>query len=138
MRTPANRHAAVGFNMTPMIDVVFLLIIFFLVASHFSRQEKFVEVDLPEGVATSEAAQEDDTPRLTLSIPEAGRIFVGSRELRAEELRNLIQAEKLRAGSENFQLRIRAGRKVPYEAVQGVLLAAAKCGIYDIQFAVMP
>ena len=41
------RSKEVGFNMTPMIDVVFLLIIFFLVSSHLAKQESQMEIDLP-------------------------------------------------------------------------------------------
>ncbi len=48
MRLPnqSGRHS-VGANMTPMIDVVFLLIIFFLVSSHLARQENRLPLDLP-------------------------------------------------------------------------------------------
>ena len=46
MRVPSNlRSGSLGFNMTPMIDVVFLLIIFFLVSSHLAKQE--VQMPLP-------------------------------------------------------------------------------------------
>ncbi|MBT6848587.1 MAG: biopolymer transporter ExbD, partial [Planctomycetaceae bacterium] len=49
MQTPRYaRSKETGFNMTPMIDVVFLLIIFFLVSSHLARQETQLELDLPE------------------------------------------------------------------------------------------
>ena len=136
MKTPRNRRTTIGFNMTPMIDVVFLLIIFFLVASHFSRQENFVDVDLPQA-STGENAQDDETQRLTLSIPKTGSIFVGSRELPDADVEALLRAEKARV-PEGFQLRIRAGRKVPFQTIQPVLLMAARCGVYDIQFAVMP
>ena len=137
MRTPVPKRSGLGFNMTPMIDVVFLLIIFFLVASHFSQQEKSVDVELPQA-STGEAMVDDEMQRLTLSIPEAGRIFLGSRELKnaEKEVEVLLETEKQRV-PEGFQLRIRAGRRVPFQSVQPILLTAAKCGIYDIQFAVM-
>ena len=41
-------NALASLSITPLIDVVFLLIIFFLVASHFTNQENAVEVDLPK------------------------------------------------------------------------------------------
>ena len=48
MRVPlSNRRHRLEMNMTPMIDVVFLLIIFFLVSSHLQKQEAHAELDLP-------------------------------------------------------------------------------------------
>ena len=48
MRTPNHtQDGGVHFNMTPMIDVVFLLIIFFLVSSHLAKQEVHLELPLP-------------------------------------------------------------------------------------------
>ena len=48
MRAPkSTRSRGLGFNMTPMIDITFLLVIFFLVASHWSRQEVDLAVNLP-------------------------------------------------------------------------------------------
>ncbi|MDO4574011.1 MAG: biopolymer transporter ExbD [Planctomycetia bacterium] len=137
MKTPQRgRSRSIGFNMTPMIDVVFLLIIFFLVASHFSRQEASVEVALPKA-EHGEPAQDDDTPRLTLSLPEEGKMFIGSREIRPNELPALLASEKNRAGR-GLQLRIRGDKKIPYRVIQPILIDAAKAGVYDIQFAVVP
>ena len=48
MRVPSNlARGSLGFSMTPMIDVVFLLIIFFLVSSHLAQQEVQLDLDLP-------------------------------------------------------------------------------------------
>jgi len=81
MRAPSNlSRGSLSFNMTPMIDVVFLLIIFFLVSSHLARQETQLELDLPEA-ASGQRAQEDDVRRVVVNVlglarPE-GRIQVG-------------------------------------------------------------
>jgi len=61
--------------MTPMIDVVFLLIIFFLVSSHLQRQETQQELDLP----VAQASIEDEakpTPRVTINVLEDGSMVV--------------------------------------------------------------
>lgn len=135
MRVAQNRHRGeVGFNMTPMIDVVFLLIIFFLVASHFGQQESSVEVELPQA-AGGEMITESDAPRMTVSVPEAGQLFVGSQARSAADLEMIFVGEKNRAG-DAFQLRIRAGKRVPFREIEPVLQAAAKAGIRDVQFGV--
>ncbi|MBQ4142893.1 MAG: biopolymer transporter ExbD [Thermoguttaceae bacterium] len=138
MKAPRHTGAAVGFNMTPMIDVVFLLIIFFLVASHFTNQENAVEVELPKAEEGKEIPQ-DEIRRLTLSVPRAGELFIGVRPVVHEELSALLLQEKKHQDetAAPFQLRIRAGRSVPYAEVEPLLLAAAEAGISDVQFAVM-
>ena len=132
----SRRRASIGFNMTPMIDVVFLLIIFFLVTSHFGQQELSVEVELPKAAGGLDE-HEQEVNRLTVSIPTDGRLFLGSREVTAEELAEILAAEKRRR-KEDFQLRVRAAKTVPYRDVEPVLISAAKSGIRDVQFAVTP
>ncbi len=135
MRVSDNRRrATVGFNMTPMIDVVFLLIIFFLVASHFGQQESAVEVELPRAEG-GDTLLENDKPRMTVSVPEAGQLFVGSQPRSAADLEAIFMAEKNRMGND-FQLRIRAGKDVPFREVKPIMKAAAKAGIRDMQFGV--
>ncbi|NIL99222.1 MAG: hypothetical protein GTO62_19500, partial [Planctomycetales bacterium] len=68
MRIPlSRRRSRLEMNMTPMIDVVFLLIIFFLVSSHLARQEVQAQLDLPPartGVDLPPAAD----PRVTINV----------------------------------------------------------------------
>ena len=135
MKAPQAPRQAAGFSMTPMIDVVFLLIIFFLVASHFTNQENAVEVDLPKADEAKELPPEE-TPRLTVTLPDETQIFIGMKPIAAADLLEILTREKAQH-KEGFQLRIRAGRKVPYSAVEPILLQAAEAGIYDVQFAVM-
>ncbi|NLE37816.1 MAG: biopolymer transporter ExbD, partial [Pirellulaceae bacterium] len=82
MRVPNNlSRGGLGFNMTPMIDVVFLLIIFFLVSSHLARQEVQLELDLPAAVSGRQADEKEGVRRVVVNIlPEARddrRIMVG-------------------------------------------------------------
>lgn len=135
MKVPVPPQVSAGFNMTPMIDVVFLLIIFFLVASHFTNQENAVEVELPSASDANEA-ENDETHRLTLSVPQEGELFIGLKPVAASELEELFLKEK-KLQKDAFQLRIRAARSVPYSEVEPILLTAAKAGIFDVQFAVM-
>ncbi|MEC9091543.1 MAG: biopolymer transporter ExbD [Planctomycetota bacterium] len=123
----------IGFNMTPMIDVVFLLIIFFLVASHLSDQETQVEIDLPD--ATSGLPQEDLANRVTVNLPEEGEILVSGRVLSVDEL--LEQIVRIRSSvGEDLEIRIRGNRKVTYETVGAVLKACADAGVWNVTFAV--
>ena len=59
MKVPTRkREHGLQFNVTPLIDVVFLLIIFFLVASHFVRAENQESVDLPKATQADDQADE--------------------------------------------------------------------------------
>lgn len=135
MKVPVRKTHSAGINMTPMIDVVFLLIIFFLVASHFTNQENAVEVELPKAQDANEIKQ-DDANRLTISIPESGKMYIGTKIITEPELRERFRREH-ESAKDAFQLRIRAGRQIPYSEVEPLLLAAAESGIYDVQFAVI-
>ena len=69
------------FNMTPMIDVVFLLIIFFLVSSHLAKQEAQMELPLP--VAESgEQPPDAASRRLTINVLQDGSTLLAGRAVR--------------------------------------------------------
>ncbi|MDO4630221.1 MAG: biopolymer transporter ExbD [Planctomycetia bacterium] len=135
MRTFRPESTQAGFNMTPMIDVVFLLIIFFLVASHFSNQENAVEVDLPKTTEGKEMEM-DESPRLTVSMPTEGEMYIGMKSVTESEIKEILRKEKAR-WKDDFELRIRTYRKLPYAEVEPIMLMAAEAGVYDVQFAVL-
>ena len=142
MRVPTNlSRGSLGFNMTPMIDVVFLLIIFFLVSSHLVRQEtqlELEELDLPEA-GSGQRADESKIRRVVVNVlpdqQSGGRIMVGGRQIRRRELAELIGYGG-RAGR-HLEVRIRADRKVPYRVVEPVMIACARAGVWKVTFAVV-
>jgi biopolymer transport protein ExbD len=139
MRAPSNLgRGAVGFNMTPMIDVVFQLIIFFLVSSHLARQETQLEVDLPDA-ASGESAESDQTRRIVVNVlPEAQpdrRIQVGGEVMDGDRLAQLILHESQTASGE-LEVRIRSDRRMPYGVIEPILLACARAGVWNVTFAV--
>ncbi len=140
MRSPTNlARGSIGFNMTPMIDVVFLLIIFFLVSSHLARQETQVAIDLPEAT-TSNRPEEEDVRRLIVNVLSETEIRVGSQPIETARLETLLNYESqksLGAGNARaLEVRIRTNRTVPYHAVEPILLACARSGIWNVKFAV--
>lgn len=121
-------------NMTPLIDVVFLLIIFFLVSSHLARQETQLELNLPSAVSSHEAAAES-RPRVSVNVLADGRILLGSAESDPAEITERLRFERDRSG-DDMEVRIRSDRTVPYGNVEPVLLACAEAGIWNVTFAV--
>jgi len=122
------------FNLTPMIDVVFLLIIFFIVSNNMIQQDSAVAVDLPEA-ATGSLPQEQPTKRLTLTIPRPGMLYVGVESVDKGSLRRIL-AECRRDWGEEAEICIRTNKDVPYSEIQPVLQMAVEIGILRVSFAV--
>ena len=118
-------------SMTPMIDVVFLLLIFFMVTTTFNRETK-LKIQLPE-------AQAEQTPtdkRLEITIDAQGIYFVNSRQLVNQRLETLKRALADATGeSRDKPLVISADAKTPHQAVISVLDVASQLSLTNITFA---
>ena len=136
MRVPSNlKKGQADFNMTPMIDVVFLLIIFFLVSSHLAKQEAQMPLPLP----TAESGQEiidDQQPRVVVNISSDGSLTLAGHRVPVAKLRERLQVERERSG-EQLEVRIRCDRETPYANVKPVMLAATEAGIWNVAFSVI-
>ncbi len=124
-----------GANLTPMIDVVFLLIIFFLVSSHLAQRENQVDLDLP--AATSGVDQrEPGRSKVTLNVLPNGSMEMAGSPVAARDLAARLAAAKTRRG-DDLELRIRSDRSVHYGDVSPIMAAAAANGIGNVTFAVV-
>jgi len=134
MRIPNyGQRGDVSINMTPMIDVVFLLIIFFLVSSHLAKQEANVKLDLPAAKTGIENAA--DRPQLTLNIAEDGKWMVAGQSISKDRFRNLLRQ---RWQDENgiLRVKIRIARTQPYARLADALKLLNEEKIGDIVFGV--
>jgi biopolymer transport protein ExbD len=133
------QRASLSFNITPLIDVVFLLIIFFLVASHFVRNEKAAAVSLPESVQ-GRRDTETAARRLTITISSDGILSVSGVPLSDEQLTahlsSLRDAAK-RSGAPP-EVRIRSDQQADYVHLRKLIERCAAYNIRNIQFAVVP
>jgi len=139
MRLPraVSGRSAFRFNITPMIDVVFLLIIFFLVASYFLRSERSRTVQLPTAVG----GQEDPggaLAHLTITVESDGSWSVaGLRQTAAQvEARIADLATGVEVGGRAGQVRIRADRNAAYREVRRLIEVCAAQKLRGIQFAI--
>lgn len=126
--------------MTPMIDVVFQLIIFFLVSSQLVKQESQMALALP--VADSgPAAVDDERPRVIVNVLADGRILLAGALVSPAALERRLANQYAEFRQKNperddLEIRIRSDRDVPYQAVEPILLACARAGIWNVTFAV--
>ena len=109
-------------NLTPLIDIVFLLLVFFMLTSHFV-QEQAIDIDLP--VADSGEAVSEDT-QLELVINAEGRFLLDDHFVEAESLEAVLR-QRLQQRSDK-SLRVRGDRHAPLGQAVSVLDAARKAG----------
>jgi len=109
-------------NVTPMVDVMLVLLIIFMVTAPLIQQG--VKVNLPNTRAQPVEATEK---RLVLSVDRQGRIYIGEVEVPAAQLE-----EKLRTNAKaqaDKEIYLHADRDVNYGAVVEVMAAAQRAGI---------
>ncbi len=113
-------------NLTPLIDVVFLLLIFFLVATKFAEEERELNVMLPEA---SEAQPLTSTPReLFINIDAQGRYVVRGRVLNVAELEEVLHRTWVNNPT-GAAVVIRADRRVRWQYVVAAINACLKTNI---------
>ncbi len=135
MKPPGRpRDSGVRFNITPLIDICFNLIVFFALASLYVRKETAQPVVLP--AARQFDANEQSAPRrLTITLGPDRRIFVAGEQMAAADVERLLIE---RAGSEpqTLEVRLRADRTVPFADVKPMIIACAQHGITNLHVAV--
>jgi len=122
-------------SLTPLIDVVFLLIIFFLVATRFAEEEREMQIRLAE---SSEAQPLTSPPvQVCINIDEKGHYYMKHKQLSLEQ----VQAELERAYVNNpgrVSALIRADRRCRWEYVVAAIVACNKAKIRDYTTTVAP
>ncbi len=129
-----NHSPQVGFQMAPMIDVVFLLLIFFMAAAVYAHWEKKIGITVP--TSQTYDAQPRVAGEIIVNIERDGRFFIGDTEVGAERLAGLLRnvAEEYR----DQPIIIRADRKTEHAKVMQALDICRIAGIWNIAFAVLP
>lgn len=120
-----------------MIDVVFLLIIFFLVASYFIRSEQSREVNLP--VASKGQTDDISSPhRLTITIEPDGHLSVGGIQMSEKQIFSRIEDlnEAKHADGKQPEVRIRSDRNAQFGSIRTLIEHCAAHDIRSIRFAV--
>lgn len=119
-------------NLTPLIDVVFILLIFFMVSTTFQRESE-IKIELPE--ASAEPVEEKQE-MLEIVIDADGHYFIDDQQVVNTELETLKKAiQKLRGDQTEIPVVIRADRSTPYEAVVRAMDATSQLGLVHMSLA---
>jgi biopolymer transport protein ExbD len=119
--------------MTSLIDVVFLLLIFFMVSTSFVKQSK-ITISLPE--VESARVVEEVPQQIDIMITETGTVLINGRELinnRAETIRNALQ--KTSNGDSSLSLTISADANAKHQHVVTAMDVAGRLGFSQINIA---
>jgi biopolymer transport protein ExbD len=133
---PGHKEETVEVNLTPLIDVVFLLLIFFMVTTTFDRHAR-LKVSLPE--SSAKASQQQAEP-LVLSIDAKGNYFLNDRQLINRQLDTLKQALQKTIGQDkkdykDVALVLRADANTPHQSVVRAMDAASQLGLSRLSIA---
>ena len=129
----------VSINLTPLSDIVFLLLIFFMVSTTFQRETE-LEIALPE--ASAETSSEPAVSALILEIDATGAYRLSSQQsgksadfasVNIEQLSEMLKG--LSAKNDTATLVIKADAKTPHQAVVQALDAARKANLTRVKFA---
>jgi biopolymer transport protein ExbD len=120
--------------MAPMIDIIFLLLIFFITTSVFARMENELSITVP-------TADMSTTPKRTLgeliiNVKYDGSLVVNQRELSAEQL--MVLLSRIAKQHPDHSIIIRGDRKTAFENTISILDLCAKTGIWNVSFAALP
>ena len=118
-------------DAAPMVDIVFLLLIFLVLSSPFVLQPGYGLVDLPTGGATSTSLQE-----LVVTISRDNAIYLNGPKLTLEEFP--IELRKAVLNSRNPELVLKADRQVPHETIIKILGIAFDAGVSAVNMATRP
>ena len=125
----------VSLNMTPMIDIVFQLIIFFMLVSEFQNME-MEQITLPFALKAKEVVEPPD--RLVINVTSRGETTVMRRPYSTEQLSGLLanRARMSRGedGLSNVAVKIRADAECKYLHVQRILTQCMEQGIWKLSF----
>ena len=132
MNIRPEKKEAIDVNITPLIDVVFLLLIFFMVSTTFERESE-IEIMLPEATAS---AKTTDEFVMQVTIDEEGTYYVNHQRVINTKLDTLMKAMKEVAGDrKDPPIILSADAKTPHQSVITVMDAARKLGFVHLNFA---
>ena len=115
-------------DMTPMLDVVFIMLIFFIVTASFVK-EAGIDVNRPDAAT----AVKKDRANILIAISDTGEIWINKRRIDARAVQANI--ERLHAENPQGTVVIQADKKATTEVLIKVMDASRSAGVYDVSIA---
>ena len=133
MKFRTSRHDSPEISLTALIDVVFLLLIFFMVSTTFEWRSE-LGIELPEAGAREDT---NDGAVVDVAIDAAGNVRVDGHRPQGAEVRTLRHALASAArGLDSPRVVVSADARTPHQSVVTVMDAAREAGLYRLTFAI--
>lgn len=129
MQFKRQTDAEVSVNLTPLIDIVFLLLIFFMVSTTFTK-ETHLSLDLPEASGEERAVE---SKVIEVIIDANGQYVINDRSLVSTQLDVIMAAlQEISGGNNQLPLVITADAKTPHQSVISAMDAAGQLGFTQL------
>ncbi len=120
-------------DITPLMDVIFLLLVFFMVATTFHEETRAIDVTLPRAENPKIITMNEKVLSITISSDD--RFFLNEREIEPRELRKELNAEVLATGFKHVL--IKGDREAKYQNIAAVIDALTALEVEGMSFAVL-
>jgi len=123
-RSHSQGHALAELNITPLLDLVFVLLIIFMITTPLMEQQ--LPVDLPKATTSLPTTMPDPKSILTLTLSKNGSVLLGSEKVTLDQLTSLLTQRKAR--DPELVVSLRADSSLPYEKIFRALEAVRSAG----------
>ena len=123
-RSHSQGHALAELNITPLLDLVFVLLIIFMITTPLMEQQ--LPVDLPKATTSLPTTMPDPKSILTLTLSQDGSVLLGSEKVTLDQLTPLLTQRKAR--DPELVVSLRADSSLPYEKIFHALEAVRSAG----------
>ena len=126
MRFSQKRRTMPVINIISLIDILCILLIFFIVTTVFKRPEPMVPINVPKS-SEAKAVGENEVPPLILYVTKEGKMFLGDQPVEPSRLAGELRNRK--ASAPDFKIAMKADAAVPFRVIVGINDAASQAGI---------
>lgn len=120
-------EAGIHIDFVPMVDVLFNLLIFFLLATTIAQVEREMQIALPFAEAAGPISA--SLKEVVINVDGAGRVFISGSEVSPEQLREIVS--RAVAGNPDQKVTVRGDRTTTYENIVKVLDVCKGCGVQE-------
>jgi biopolymer transport protein ExbD len=130
MKLAKKQEDEIGFQLAPMIDMTFLLLIFFMVTTKISKEQVNVEIKLP--TASNASIPDDLSNRDIISIDKDGTYYIGQNPADKKELTAHLK-ERFKV-TPPLRLYVRADKNTPGKQIKELMRIASEAGAVNVIF----
>ena len=120
-------------QMAPLIDIIFLTLVFFMALSIFSQLESEINISVPKATESTDTVRSPG--EIIINITKDGKVIVNQKTLKSDQLENMLK--RVSSLFPNQSVIIRADEKTFHKDVIKVLDACASADIWNISFSTM-